>query len=325
MSETRKRAEKLIELLGPEVDVNEIKEKFCSDKSDWFRISAKAYQIHLSNARRQRQKDEITPHIICTTNSEIRDIIKTNDELADYALCLPAMFTMSEYRTMKSLLSDMPKTEIELLSFVEVLVLDPHLRVSQKKGRFEHFAAFKAFVKHIDAATLCYFRGNYLSSYMTLVPVVEGIMLRWAGYDGEGKKPEFEDLRKFFSQSHVRQPCPGNPLFHEVYSKVCDKILNEHLYKSLQNGTAHPNFNRHLAAHLLNNSQFATKENCARLLLLIDVMSELYHYETYCEDPRRSLSPGDISTEVLVYTKLRMEHKTCSNPEQLLLGGISEL
>lgn len=321
---TQKRAEELIKLLGPRVNVGEVKQKLCNDENDWFRISAKAYQLHLSNARKQRREDERNPHVACTSNSEIRDIIKSNSKLADYALCLPATATTSEYATVKSLLSDMPNNETKLLSLVELAVLDPRVRALQKKGRFEHFAAFKAFVNLIEAATLCYFRGNYLSSYMTLMPVAEGIMLRWMGYSGAGEKPEFEDLRKFFSKSHVRQPCPGNPLFHEIYSKACNKILNEHLYKSSQNGPAYSNFNRHLAAHLLNNSQFATKENCIRLFLLVDIMSELYLYETYCDDPRFYLSSEDISVEFYFYTKLHMEHRVCSHPEQSLLGGTSK-
>ena len=321
MSETQKRAEKLIELLGPHVDVGEVKQKFCNGEDDWFRLSAKAYQIYLRNARKQRQEDESNPHIICTSNSEIKEIIKSNSKLANYAMCMPATATLSEYATAKSLLSDMPKNEIKLLSLIETAVLDPRVRALQKKGRFEHFSVFKEFVKLIEAATLCYFRGNYLSSYMTLIPVVEGIMLRWIGYEGSGKKPEFEDLKKFFSKSHVRQPCPGNPLFHEVYAKACNQIVNEHLYKSSQKGPAYSNFNRHIAAHLLNDSQFATKENCIRLFLLLDIMSELYYYETYCDDPRLYLLPKDTFVEVQIYTRLLREGRTRFNPEQLLLGG----
>jgi len=321
VSKAQKRAEQLIELLGPQVDVYKIKQQLSNGEDDWYRLSAKAYQIHLRNARKQRQKDEVNPYKVTTSNSEIKEIIKSNAQLADYALCMPATATMSEYKSVKLLLLDMPKSETEIMSLVEKAVLDPRVRVLQKKGRFEHFVPFKEFVSFIEAATLCYFRGNYLSSCLTLVPVVEGIVLRWMGYDGTGKKPGFENLRKFFSKSHVRQPCPANPLFHEVYSKACHNILNLHLYKPSQVGSAYSNFNRHVAAHLLNNSQFATKENCIRLFLLLDIMSELYCYETYCYDPRFNTSSEDMFVELHFYEMLRAQHATLSSPEQHLLAG----
>ena len=323
MSGIRKKAEELIDLLGPNVDVFDVRQQFCDDEADWFRLSAKAYKIHLRNARQQRKIDETAPHVISTSNSEIREIINVNSKLADYALCMPATATMREYMTVKALLLDMPTNEKRLINLVESAVMHPRVRALQKKGRFEHFAPFKEFVAFIEAATLCYFRGNYLSSCLTLMPVIEGIMSRWMGYNGTGRAPKFKELRRFFSTSHVRNPCPGNPLFHEVYSKACDRIVNEHLYKPTQAGSAYAEFNRHIAAHLFTSSQFATKENCIRLFLLVDIMSELYYYETYCDDPRLYLSSDDIFLEFHSYTFLHTKHAAVCNPEQLLLGGSS--
>lgn len=199
----------------------------------------------------------------------------------------------------------------------------PHVFVPyKKKGRFERFSAFKIFVHLIEAATICFYRENYFSSFLTLLPVVEGIILRWSGYSGNGDKPEFEEIRKFFSKSHTRQPCPGNPLFYDVFAKACDKIINEHLYKPSQRGVAHANFNRHLATHLLNDSQFATKENCIRLFLLIDIMTELFLYETYCSDPRINLSDDEIDLEYKIYQMIKAESNSASTPEKALLGAV---
>lgn len=226
---------------------------------------------------------------------------------------------MAEFKQVKQLLQNMPENEHRLIEIVENSVLDPRIRALQKKGRFEHFAAFKSFVRLIEAATISYYRENYFSSYLTLLPVAEGIILRWSGYSGQGNKPEFEVIRKFFSKSYARQPCPGNPLFHDVFIKACDKIINEHLYKPSQRGVAYANFNRHLAAHLLDDSQFATKENCIRLFLLIDIMTELYLYETYCGDPRFNLTGEEIALEYSIYQTIKAESKLVSTPEKSLL------
>jgi hypothetical protein len=322
MSSTTEKANRLLALLGPNIDVSSIKSQVCASEDEWYRISAKAYQLHLQKARKHRKENEKKPNVACTTNDEIIDINTINSQMADFALCLPSTATMAEFKQVKKLLQDVPENECELIVIVESAVLNPRIRASQKKGRFEHFVAFKSFVHLIEAATICYYRENYFSSYLTLLPVVEGVILRWSGYSGQGDKPEFEEIRKFFSKSHTRQPCPGNPLFHDVFAKACDKIINDHLYKPSQRGVAHANFNRHLATHLLNDSQFATKENCIRLFLLIDIMTELFLYETYCGDPRFDLSENEIAHEYTIYQAIKAESKLISTPEKSLLGAV---
>lgn len=322
MARTEEKAEQTLILLQQKKSVGNVIEQLCLDDNEWYRVSSKAYALHLKKARKQRKEDEKKLHVSCTSNDKIKDIIKLNNDMADLALSLPTVATMADYERVQILLEDMPKNETALLTLVEEITMSPRMRALQKKGRFEHFQPFIEFVDFIEAATLCYFRGNYISSYLTLVPIAEGIILRWLGYSGQGKKPDFETLRKFFSKSHTRQPCPGNPLFHEVYTKVCDKIFNEHLYKPSDQGQAYANFNRHLAVHLLDNSQFTTKENCIRLFLLIDTMTELYHYETYCSDPMFYLTREQIQQEYQIYTQLLTEQAMINTPEKKLLKSL---
>lgn len=106
-------------------------------------------------------------------------------------------------------------------------------------------------------------------------------------------------------------------MFHDVFSKTCDKLLTKHLFKDSQEGDAYSNFNKYLASHLLSDSQFASRENCVRLFLFVDLMSELYLYETYCSDPRFYLSDEDISLGFNEYLKLMAQLHT---PETALLG-----
>lgn len=144
-------------------------------------------------------------------------------------------------------------------------------------------------------------------------------MLRWTGYNGTGNKPEFDEHRKFFKRSHIRQPCPSNVLFHNVYNKGCDKILNDHLFKPTQSGDSHSNFNRHLAAHLLNDNHFATWENCNRLFLLLDTMSEIYVYETREPDPRFNIHTDDLKADVEIYAGLILDTQLKNVTEKILL------
>jgi hypothetical protein len=320
MAKTIDKAKKLIELISTGVSISNAKSQLSTDEADWDRISSKAYALHLEKERKKRKADKKMPNVATTSNDEIDKILILNDKLASYALTLPALATMHDFEQINSLVNQMPNSEHLVISVIGDITMSPKIRALQKKGRLEHFKVFKEFSNLIDAATLSYYRENYISSYLTLVPVIEGVLLRWLEFEGTGKKPDFEELRKFFKNSHQRQPCPQNAQFYNVYIKACNKILTEHLFKPSENGAAYSNFNRHLAAHLLNNSQFATKENCIRLFLLIDVMTEIYWYETSCVDPRFELKNEDYSLEQNIFESLRVNEFVRSTPEQLLLG-----
>ncbi|MCH7318588.1 hypothetical protein MMP64_11675 [Acinetobacter sp. ANC 5659] len=315
---TKDKAKLVIVALKEKSSVQEVKKRICNDdNADWDRVSKKAYALWFQEECRQRKVDEKTPYVSVTSLDDINGILQLNSRLLEYALSLPSTVTMADVKNVQKLISDMPANEHKIIDAFASIIMNPRMRALQKKGRFEHFPPFKSFVYIIESAVISYYRGNFIGSYLTLIPVVEGVMLRWLGYFGMGKKPTFPDLKAFFSNSYQRQPCPGNALFHDVFSKACDKLLTEHLFKDSQDGDAYSNFNRHLAAHLLSDSQFATRENCVRLFLFLDLMSELYLYETYCSDPRFYLSAEDISLEFNEYLKLMAQlHST----ERVLLG-----
>lgn len=317
MPKTINKAERVIVAFAKGTPIPIIKSTESKSDEDWFRVSKKAYDLFLGKERNRRKEDEKKTNVSCTSVSEIKDILDLNNRLADFALSIPTLATMSEIDKIRSLSADIESNEHKIISILENSTMCPRIRALQKKGRFEQFPPFKEFSKIIDSATISYYRGNYIGSYLTLIPVIEGVVLRWLGYSGVGKKPEFEELRKFFRNPHLRQPCPGNVLFYDVYSKACDKLITEHLFKPSDKGDAYSNFNRHLAAHLLNNSQFATKDNCIRLFLLLDVMTELYHYETYCNDPRFNTTSEEISLEFREYNVLINQRNTS---EAKLLG-----
>lgn len=319
MGQSTKKATEVIKLLRIDGKTVIEAKATCKDDSEWHNVSAKAYSIYMDQAKKKRKEDEKLPHTSVTSNKTIIDLLVTNDLLANYALFVPSFATIPELNHITRLLKNLPQSENSILQLLGDMTMSPGWRTRQKKGRIEYFPIFKEFTKLIDSATLSFYRSNYISSYMTLAPVLEGIILRWIGFNGQGEKPEFEEIKKFFLHSYRRQPCPGNVLFYNVYTKVCDKILREHLYKPSQSGQAYAHFNRHLAAHLLYDAQFATKENCIRLFLLLDAMIEIYHYETYCPDPRFNLIYEDIKEECEIYLNMIIDQASAISPEEKIL------
>lgn len=308
MSKSIKKGKKIIALLEEGRSVSETKAIVAEDNDQWFRYSSKAYsikieqekQVHIIRARERNSKGNFT--------DGAAQVLSVNNRLADYALLISIFFTVSEFKQIQSLVNNLPNSMPEMINAIEKFSMEPKIRASQKLGRFEAIPHFAPFVRLIDAATFSFYRGNFISCYLTLVPVVEGTLHRWMGYDENTGKPDFEKVRKFFKNSHTRQPCPANILFHDVFVKTCDKILNEHFYKPTDTGNAYANFNRHVASHLLYNDISATRENCIRLFVLIDTMTEIYVYESMASDPRFELTIEQISSYFYLLTRIKSEY-----------------
>lgn len=312
------KAKDIITALENGESVESVKNRISSDSKDWHSYSGKAYSIMLKQEVKERNILAKKTNVSATDNKVINEILSINDRLADYALSIPITATLSTLIEVKNYLEDLPVSEQNLLRLLGKITMNPLFRVRQKKGRLEVFPHFNKFASIVDAATLSYYRKNFISCYLTLTPLIEGIILRWMGYEPGKPKPEFEEIRKFFKISHQRQPCPWNILFHNVFVKVADKILNNHLYKPSTTGKAYSNFNRHVASHLLNDDPFATEENCIRLFMLLDLMTEIFMYESKINDPRFDLKESDTMDEVRILVDLMFQSDKNSAEQQIL-------
>lgn len=321
MSKTDDQAKVILEAVEKGTSIAQIRADVSTTENEWYRFGSKAYQVALRQAEKQLNAFLKKPHTSATSNDEIKELIELNIGLANYALCLPATATMAEFEDVKKLMPAMPATEGRVIAFIKGAVMQPRMRILQKKGRFETLDHFKVFYPLIDAAMLCYYRSNFISCYMTLLPVIEGVIIRWIGYSNEDEKPEFEEIRSFFRKSPQRHPAPRNILFHNVYVKACDKILNDHFYRPTRSGgTAYKNFNRHIAAHLLTDTHFATQDNCLRLFILLDMMTEIFLYESDVKDPRFTLTAEEIGPDINRLTQLIFEG--IRSPEKEMLGDV---
>jgi hypothetical protein len=319
MSISETKANEIIKLIEQGKSLASVKAEISTSQDEWFRFSSKAYNIYLAKAKKERKGIENKKHVSATSNNQILEIIVLNEKLGDYALLLPIFSTNEELKAVGNLIGNLPTTENEIIKIIGRATLHPRLRALQKKGRIEKFEYFRVFSKLIDAAILSYYRTNFISCYLTLLPVIEGVIIRWLGYTETSTKPEFEDVRKFFKNSAQRQPCPSNVLLHNVYAKACDKILNKHFYKPTTNGNSWANFNRHVASHLLNDNQFGTKENCIRLFILLDAMTEIFVYESRINDPRFNIGNDEIENDINLYGTVILDNiKT--TPEQRMFG-----
>ena len=274
-----------------------------NDSTMWSKVSALVYEKAKVVARKERDKDARRPHVSTTSNAEITDLLALNEQMASYALLIPLTMTTAEFRIIGQLATKLPASEAAILAYLDSIITSPRMCAILKQG-FSYSPTFQPFAPLVEAAIIAYYQENYISAFLTLVPVVEGLILRWNGFDGTGPepKPEFEAIRKFVGNSYLRQPNPGNVLFHDVYVKASQAILTKHLYLNSETGSAYANFSRHLAAHLLSNEAFATQPNCVRLFILLDALLKVYTYETkLAKDPRFHVDEPVLQRDVLRY------------------------
>lgn len=317
------KASEIGKKINSEIDlgksIESIKATLSNDDNEWFRFSSKAYNLNFDKEKKDRKIKKT--NVLRTSNEDVDRILSLNSVLAQYALLLPIFSTLGDLNHLEGLITKLPDSESEVIEFIGNINLHPKLRVAQKRGRIEKFEYFKPFSKLVDSATISYYRKNYIACYLTLIPIIEGIILRWLGYPNViDEKPDFEKIRKFFKNSATRQPKPTNIIFHKVYTDICNKILNYHFYKPTETGVSYSNFNRHQASHLLNDEKFATKENCIRLFILLDAMTEIYFYESKENDPRFSLSNEEMEFEINLLANTMLDSENQQSAESLILN-----
>ncbi|MBO3272357.1 hypothetical protein [Hymenobacter defluvii] len=287
--------------------------------SAWGRVCSVMYSKALAAAAKERDRYTRMPYAATTSEEELKRIIAVNEQLTQLALQIPETSTLRDIKYIEKLLRELPASEPVIVAYIGTYIMSPKMRAVQKHGRYSKLLPFQPFTKLLDAATLSYFRNNFISCFLTLAPIVEGVMLRWLGYAGGPDKPEFDDLRKFFRQGHLRQPRPHNAQFHKLHSDAAHVILNRHLFRPSQTGTGHGHFNRHQAAHLLSDVEFATQANCIRLFVLLDIMTQIYVFESRQPDPRFAPELA-TSPELTVYCAMLLERATYPLAEDIILG-----
>lgn len=242
-----------------------------------------------------------------------------NLALAPHALSLPTYCTGNEAQAIDALMFQAVPDVEGAKKIIASVVFDPRMRALQLRGRFMKVKPFDEFSYLIDAATISYYRGNIPSAFMTLVPVIEGILLRWQGYPDPGvKKPSFKTTKKFVEDTATREPHPALALFFDSWVKAAVEIINANLYKHTGGGAAVDYFNRHLALHLLDDVTFGTRDNVLRLFVLLDLLSDLYLSEKKIPDPRFTATNEEVDLHVKAYKAAIASQDDLGQPEKIL-------
>lgn len=240
---------------------------------------------------------------------ELEELADLNDYLKKYHLCiLQSHLDRKSLKKISKLVrskSHNPHKEQQILALVGARILNSKYRAYQNSYRYRHLHIFKSFNKVIDFAVLSFFRKNWICCYLTLVQIVQVVLRKWLISINEGDgdykilfikikekivlvKEELDEITKDFSvikksriikTDTIIKTNEGDDyavlryyssLYKYLLLVVRDVFDNDVLSSDILT-------NRHINNHFRKNpDHFCSEINALRLLIALDIISELY-------------------------------------------------
>jgi len=204
-----------------------------------------------------------------------------NTELRESILCIPPYQECITDEFIEKMYQIKEDREL-LVNDVTNLILSPWRRAYQMEFRYKKAKIFQPFIPVVEYGVFSAVLTDWVSAYLTLLPVVEASLRRWMALEANmslkslhkfyytfgkyskkylGTNDEREDITK----EYIRYLKHGFRMLFMSFEECHKKNLKEI-------------FNRNLALHRLEGAMEEPESlrNVARILLLLDVISELY-------------------------------------------------
>ena len=177
---------------------------------------------------------------------------------------------------------DTPTRKAALVDIEEVLVLHashPNVRAAIVWLAMKQ-PHMKTFSHLIENGTIHYYRRDYISSVLCLLPAVEGVLLSHfteSRPDHKGKI-RHEDLIGFLKED---RPASSHPGRHRVYRTALGDFLAKWLWCHTKKADWDlSNLNRHYAVHGLGPRSFYRSADCERLFTYFELYGAMLTLET---------------------------------------------
>lgn len=214
---------------------------------------------------------------------------EVNDKLYNYG----DLFSIPPYRQcmfvkyLDEILAEKDRTKLS--SYVSKNVMLPYIRSNQIERRYKYCSIFSEVIPVLEYASYNAFSGDYICSYLSLIPVVEAVLQRWAKEQQtklsflnkkrresisnflKGFRPYlkeqtiYNDRRKNISDGFITYLTDILDIFYANYDKYNKKNIP---YVFNRNFTLHKLFG---VCDLNYNFK-----NISRIFLILDIMAELY-------------------------------------------------
>jgi len=208
-------------------------------------------------------------------------INEINTELRDSILCIPPY----KHCLTKKFIEKMNKRKNNkklLVNNITNIILSPWQRAYQMEFRYKKTKIFEPFIPVFEYGVFSSVLTDWVCAYLTLLPVVEASLRRWMMEENMSLK----SLHKFYYTfgKYSRKYIDGHDDERENITKEYIRYLKHGFrvlfmsFEECHRKNFKEIFNRNLALHKLEGAMDTQESlrNVTRILLLMDVISELY-------------------------------------------------
>ena len=269
---------------------------------------------------------------------------QVNDRLKKDFFCLPPYkFTHKDIADFSSLTGE------KLVAKISGIIGMPAQRAHQMEYRYKYCPIFQKAMSVIEYATFNLYSGEFICSYLALLPTIEGIFYQWVAENPSlsfiyQSNPKNDSVKAFVSS--LKAFMDKSEFYTDDRAVITDSIrdyligvLIEVLYAR---GPKYKEknipfiFNRNLSLHELAGieDEIVCIKNIQRLFLILDIIAELYLWmnpekmrEAWCQAEFYGTHAVDVNLRKQLYLKriaLSIWRDDLNIVRNALLGNASE-
>ena len=210
------------------------------------------------------------------------DMSEINTALRNSILCVPPY----QHCITKEFIEKMYKIkddEKQLVNDITNIIISPWQRAYQMEFRYKKTKIFEPFIHVLEYGVFSSILTDWVSAYLTLLPVVEASLRRWVALE---ENMSLKSLHKFYYTfgKYSRKYIEGHDDKKEHITKEYIRYLKHGFrllfmsFEECHKKNLKEIFNRNLTLHKLEGAMDSQESlrNVTRILLLLDVISELY-------------------------------------------------
>ncbi|MEN1985661.1 hypothetical protein [Paenibacillus hubeiensis] len=186
---------------------------------------------------------------------------------------IEAIYTSIDVNKLKE--SERYEIDDKLANVFSKYVMNPANRALNMNSLIMKAEHIKKFSHLVDQAYMSLFRGEFISTIMILMPVIEGVLLSLYGYDSSSNKPNENQLLNKWAEleyNHDSKQFPHSFMFDEYIRAFID-IWEQTIFNKHQTAKGNLFFNRHYISHLMGEGNFYTRNNAIKMVLLVDLLA----------------------------------------------------
>jgi len=207
---------------------------------------------------------------------------EVNTELRDSILCIPPYKHCITEEFIEKMYKKKNNKEL-LVNDITNIITSPWQRAYQMEFRYKKTKIFEPFIPVLEYGVFSSVLTDWVCAYLTLLPVVEASLRRWMILQ---ENMSLKSLHKFYYTfgKYSRKYIGGHNKKREYITKEYIRYLKHGFrvlfmsFEECHRKNLKEIFNRNLALHKLEGAMDSQESlrNVTRILLLLDVIAELY-------------------------------------------------